>query len=238
MKRLLFYIAIAAFPIFIFGQKPGHSTSSLRLFENSRPFTLPDGEGNNLEIPLETIEGSPYLTEEFYPGKVYSNNQNTGTFLIRYNIYNDVMEVKLKDDVIQEVIVNPEVKIAIGTSRFEVHDFMDRYNNLVMGYFEILEDGENIDLLLKHNSVFTPREPPISGNHKPKKPEFEYSSDYYLFFNNQNRPVKIKKLKEKRILELLNDKKNAKTIIEENNLDLRNEKDLRKLIISLNGTSI
>ena len=148
------------------------------------------------------------------------------------------MEVKLKDDVIQEVIVNPEVKIAIGTSRFEVHDFMDRYNNLVMGYFEILEDGENIDLLLKHNSVFTPGEPPISGNHKPKKPEFEYSSDYYLFFNNQNRPVKIKKLKEKRILELLNDKKNAKTIIEENNLDLRNEKDLRKLITSLNGTSI
>ena len=235
MKRILFYIVIAVFPIFLFGQKPA---SSLRLFENSRPFTLPDGEGNNLDIPLENIEGSPYLTEEFYPGKVYTNNTNPGTFLVRYNIYNDVMEVKFEDDLIQEVAVNPEIKVAIGTSRFSVHEYMDRYNNLVAGYFEILEDGENIDLLLKHNSVFTPGEPPISGNHKAKEPEFEYSRDYYLFFNNENRPEKIKKLKEKRILELLDDKKTARTIIEENNLNLREEEDLRKLVDLLDSVSI
>lgn len=238
MKKIAIVLSFILFiPLILLGQKPGQTGTNMRLFENSRPLNLPDGEGNNLEIPLEQIEGSPYLNEGFFPGKIYNNQENQGTFLIRYNIYNDVMEIQFAENSIQELIVDPDLKVSINTSRFRVHDYLDDYNNLSQGYFEILEDGEQIDLLVKHRVVFSPAEPARSGYHKAKKNEFDYSKEFYLFFNDENKPVKIKKLKEKRVLELLDKKKEAREIIAEEQLDLGEAKDLRKLINRLNQIS-
>ena len=238
MKKIFHSICILIiFPALLIAQKPGQTGTTMRLFENSRPLNLPDGEGNNLEIPLDQIEGSPYLREGFFPGKIYKNQENQGTFLIRYNIYNDVMEIQFAENSIQELIVDPSLKVSITTSRFRVHDYLDDYNNLTQGYFEILEDGDQVDLLVKHKVVFSPAEPAKSGYHKAKKNEFDYSKEYYLYFNNENRPVLIKKLKEKRVLDVLDNKKEAGNIIEEQDLDLSKVKDLRKLINQLNQIS-
>lgn len=235
MKKWFFLSVLFLIPVFLFSQKPGQTGTNMRLFENNRPLSIFDFQENNFEIPLESITGSPYLNEEFYSGKIFNEDENTGTFLIRYNIYNDVMEVKLDKNSIQELIIDPEIKVSIGTTRFRVHNYKDNYNNLVPGYFQIIEEGDKIDLLQKHHVTFSPAEPPKSGYHKPKKPEFEYSKEYYLYFNDGRKLEKIKKLNEKRLLGLLNDKAATKKLIRKNNLDLKTPEDLRKLIRELNS---
>lgn len=237
MKKWLFLFVVLLIPLSLLSQKPGQTGTTMRLFENSRPLSLYDYQGNNFEIPLESIERSPYLHEEFLRGKIYNGNENSGTFLIRYNIYKDVMEVKFEQNSIQEVILDPLIKVSINTSRFRVHNYKDHYNNLVPGYFEIIEEGNQAELLLKHRVIFSPAELPKSGYHKPEKAEFEYSQDYYLFFNDDKNPVQIKKLKEKRVLDLLDEKTTAKKLIRENDLDLSKVEDLRELIRELNKLS-
>lgn len=235
MKIQLFLLLICVTGV-IHAQKPGQA-GSLRLFENNRPFTLPDGQGNDLELTIDQIEGSPYLKNEFLPGKIYHKDENAGTFLIRYNIYNDVMEIKFEQNDIQELLVDPNLKTSIGTSRFMVYQYIDDLNNPTKGYFEILSDGKRIDLLKKHHIKFSPGAPAKSSFHKPTNPEFKYSSDYYFLFKDQDRPVKIKKLKESRILELLTDEKTAKDLIKNENLDISKERDLIKLVEELNKVS-
>ena len=236
-NKRLFGFLFLILPLISWGQKPGHSNTNMRLFENSRPLNLPDGLGNNLDIPIENIKGSPYLYDKFVPGKVFSQGENAGTFLIRYNVYNDVMEIQFENDDIQELIIDHSIKVSMGTNRFVVHNYLDVYNNLEPGYFEILEDGENLDLLVKHQVVFVPGKPARSSFHKAQEAEFEYTKDYYLYFNNDNRPQKIKKLKEKMVLEVLDDPEAAMKVIGKNKLDLDKEEDLRKLVRELNSLS-
>lgn len=236
MKKLLL-IFLAIVPIFSIAQKPGQA-GSLRLFENNRPFSLPDGQGNNLDIPLEQIEGSPYLKKQFLPGKVYEADKNAGTFLMRYNIYNDVMEIMFKENEIQELLIHPRVKASIGTSRFIVHDYLDNLNNKSKGYFEILSNGDKINLLKKHRVKFSPGEPAKTSFHKATKPKFEYLKEYYFRFREEELPIRIKKLKENHILYLLKEHGIAKEIIQAQNLDIRKEKDLIKLVEELNNSSI
>ncbi|MUP47318.1 hypothetical protein E0K83_16370 [Gramella sp. BOM4] len=235
MKNIILLLAFIGISSFCWAQKPGHTNTNFRLFENSRPLNLPDGMGNNLDIPIENIEGSPYYYEDFVPGKVFSQGENAGTYLMRYNVYNDVMEVKLDEGDIQELIIDHSIKIAMGENRFVVHNYNDLYNNVKPGYFEILEDGEHIDLLVKHHVTFIPGKPAKSSFHKAQEPEFDYTKDYYIYYNDDEMPAQIKKLKEKKVLEILKDKELAREIIEKNDLDLDKEDDLKKLVKELNA---
>lgn len=188
----------------------------------------------NTPVPIEELTGSPYLNENFVIGQIFEDEDSRGKFLIRYNIYNDVMEALMDENQIMEIKKDPMVKIFLSGRRFTVHNYVTE-TGIKDGYFEILEDGDKIDLLVKHKRIFKPGERAKTSFHVEKKPELEEETSYYIFHNNENAPIHIKRLKEKYVLDALSlDNKKIKALIKSNDLKVKTENDLKILIQLIN----
>ncbi|MCM8569287.1 hypothetical protein NE848_07845 [Gramella jeungdoensis] len=192
----------------------------------------------NTPIPLSEMDGSPYLKEEFIKGQIFQADSSLGAYFLRYNIYNDVMEVLTQDDKIMELRKSPSLKVFINNKRFKVLPYLNSEKKIEQAYFEIMEDGKRIDLLKKHSCTYIPGERAKTSFHVEKKPELESSIDYYLFFNNENLPSKIERLNERNIIKQLGiDKKEIMNLVKRNDLNLRDIEDVNKLVTLINSTS-
>ena len=70
----------------------GNNPAGIEWFNELRRKTAVLGEFE--KVRLEDIEGSVYLNESFAKGKVFYNNEFYQTFLLRYDAYNDEVEIK------------------------------------------------------------------------------------------------------------------------------------------------
>ncbi len=120
------------------------------------------------------VKGSPYQYNDFINGVFYLQDSSKIILPIRYNIYEDKMEYKIKDVIYS--VGNPEIvqKIEIGQSVFIYNP-----NLFKGGFFEIVESGKCI-LMHKMVVVFKPAEgpKPIVGEDIPaqfvRKPDIVY----------------------------------------------------------------
>ncbi|MCG9971897.1 hypothetical protein [Christiangramia crocea] len=189
----------------------------------------------NTAIPISELEGSPYLKEEFVQGQIFEAGNSLGSFYIRYNIYNEVMEILTENDKVMELRKSPSLNVYLNNRRFRVLPYLNPDNKVEQVYFEILEDGNRVNFLRKHYRNFHPGQRAKTSFHVEKKPELEASTSYYFHFNNENLPVEIKKLNERNIINSLNiNKKEIVGLIEKNDLNLKRIEDVNKLIALLN----
>ncbi len=189
----------------------------------------------NTAIPLNEMEGSPYMEETFRNGQIFEADSSRGNYLLRYNIFNDVMEVLMDDKDIMELRKERDVKVFLSNKPYKVYHYISPEGEPSRGYFEILEDGQRVDFLRKYFRVFEPGERAKTSFHVEKKPRFEASEEYYFYFNNENVPVEIKKLKKKYVTSILEDNGiQADDYIKEADLNLDEEADVIKLVQYLN----
>ena len=106
------------------------------------------------ELTLADINGSPYLNDEFIEGAVFttSKTQYVGVPL-RYNIYNDQVEFRSSDGLVQ-ALAAPEVveKIEMGELLLEFIPYIN-VKKIRRGFFTVLEKG-NVSLYARHRVVF------------------------------------------------------------------------------------
>lgn len=189
---------------------------------------------NNIEHQLrrdmitETpyIDGSPYLNDEFVSGKIITTDSLLYKNVpLRYNIFNDDMEILIGSSQDPRVITDPRnyLYFSINERSFSYYTYTER-NSAQQGYFEVLNKGY-CQVLVRRRVIFEDREQ-ARGYADAKPARFEEMPDqYYLKFGDKI-PVEVR-LRRRAILNVFGDKRQEiSDFIRDQNLNFRNVDDL------------
>lgn len=179
-------------------------------------------------LNTESIEGSPYLSNDFTTGTIFTTNgYKVVDIPIRYNIYNDDLEFKTPENQIL-AIAKPETvtRADFGTYQMTYRNYMSGSKEKA-GYFVVVEEGKAT--LLTKPQVFFQKEEPGDGI-KPGKPaKFVSQGDLIYVSLNQQPAVRINKKKD--IYEALKtNTKELEAFVKENDLKTTKTEDLQKLV--------
>jgi hypothetical protein len=181
------------------------------------------------------VEGSPYLTKDYNKGTVKLANGSTyKDILIKYNQIDDVIYFQRGDDVLSFVEPVKEFTIAYikGAKALNGH-YRNGYpaigKNTEKSFYEALTDGTA--QLLKRTSKYIIKNKPYNSATETQTINEDIS--YYIFADSKMTLIKKDK---KYILPALNNKQTElDTFIKSNNLNLKNDDDLTRLVVYYNS---
>lgn len=193
---------------------------------------IDDSNFNKLysNVDLSKIEGSPYMDNEFQIGKVYNRiTKNVSNFLLRYNNYNDEIQIKVGDDNNSRVLIkSKDYFVMLNNSKI----FYEKYqikNNIETGYFILKYTGKSSKLFEKKYKTYEAAKPSKDSFHISTPAKFKDNTAYYIQSTNDEvlRPISSSK---KAVLDNFpTHKKELKTYIKSENINLKDENDLKKL---------
>lgn len=216
------------------------SVSNIILSQPTRNSTLDDFyskkmietnlSGNHYDI--SNIMGSPYLNNDFQTGDILttSNTYYDGISL-RYNIYNDDMEYKGKDENIYSLEKSTITIVNIGDTEF-IYKAYSNNGTIGRSFFEVLSKGKIT--LLKQYHVRFEQEQPAKAFADPVPAKFNSTrSDYYILIG-EHEPKRISNFKD--MIELLPDQKSEiEKYIKSNKLKFGSQEDISKIIAYYNS---
>lgn len=204
-----------------------------RLTDFMRQLESPNLNG---DYGWEDIKGSPYLTDGFTMGTIQFNDDEPSTYLMRYNVYTDVIEVNSGDDNVGALLKANYITVRLNDKTFKTYDVYNENGVIVQKYMEVLSEANGIALLKGYNKELKEGQKAATSYHKDKAPSIVNAETYYIK-SGASAPVAIEKLKEKYVLAAFDSKvsKKMETIIEEEDIKIKSEKDVVKLIKAYNG---
>lgn len=120
-------------------------------------------------INLSETEGTPYENETFVFGRAISEKMDISSpYLMRYNIYNDVIEVEDKDQ-INSLKKSLDLYAVISNKEYHYKEYADESERINKGYFILLYSGGNIELFLRKTQKYKEPKPP-KNSFQPKEP--------------------------------------------------------------------
>lgn len=175
---------------------------------------------------LSNVLGSPFYSESFSLGTVYTNGGKSFDAYLRYDAYNDEMQMKNNEEIIA-LLKLENSKVKLGNELFEVFSFL--YNDSEqIGYFIILSQSGNTKLFKHKRKKIVEGFKAQNSYTTDKPPMFKDEISYYIMKGSKLKSVSLSKRK---ILELLNDKrKELDNYISEKKLKLRNEDDFIEIV--------
>jgi len=197
-----------------------------KLYEDFRQQQLING------ISEVIYEGSPYLSNNSSNNALVYNQNKISDLILRYNIYNDIMEVEKEGQFYQIPKSNLFSDFTIDEHHFKLISYFngEKQKN---GYLEVLSDTNKISLFKKHQITLLKAEKP--GAYKDAQPaRFKPSNPIYYISVNDNDLVPCKS--ENELFELFPQyKSQLKIYLKKNKLKFRNEMDIVKTIIYLDS---
>lgn len=188
----------------------------------------------NLDPASSKIEGSPYDHDEFFKGDIYYDvNWRYPGIPMRYNIFNDEMEIKPEgQDQVYAIIPEKRIKkITIQSDTFVIADY-ELKRDLVSGYFKELAHGK-VDLLAKPRVDFREKEVD-KGFVEPQPDRFIRMQDDYYVRKNGKMAEKLPSLK--KLIEFIGDhQKQLEEYAKENKISGGNIEDLIQFISYYNA---
>lgn len=172
-------------------------------------------------LPLEqeednTYKGSPYLNDNFLPGSITLEGKEPVEVLLRYNVLNEEMEIKVdpaKPDIFR---LNRNQSILYDIPPFQYSLQSIRYNGKeVKGYFGKGFQGKKVSLLVKPTVEYTEAEK-AKGYGSDVPASIKIKQEYYIV--SADGRVENVRLKEKDIKKLF-DSDQVKDYFKKNSLD-------------------
>ena len=171
------------------------------------------------------VEGSPYLNEDFTVGTVYIENEQPYQAQMRYNAYQDEIQVKSTKG-ISSLFKRAYVWALIGGEMFKIEEYETR-GQTTKGYFIELNEGQ-ARLLKRIVHEFKEAEEATSSYSKGKPPRFDQEITYYLSIKGA--PAKEVKLRKKDILAYLANNGDTENYAKKNKLKLKTEEEVIRLL--------
>ncbi len=182
----------------------------------------------NKNLTLEDIKGNPYLVEKFEIGILkYTDSTEIGKLPMRYNAYNDEIEVDYQDGakLLSKFI---PISVIVNDKEFRILDYMDN-SSTKKGFFIEKLRNTNCSLYVRYEKTLKLPEEAKTSFHKSESPKFIEKKHYYIQFVNQT-PIRLKLKKSKILQHFKLHQKKLKEFCSEKKLDLKNENDLIILI--------
>lgn len=192
-------------------------------------------EKNGSELDLSKIKGSPYKDENFIDGFVYikdSDSRITAGF--RYNIYNDAIEfIDTKDQSIKALHKKEGMDFTFGDESY-IYKNKDTSKNIKSGYYKVLLMNEDAtSLFVKYSCDFIQEIPAPTPLQQATLAEFKTKTSYYILIEGIMKDLPKSK---KKIIEVFSSHRSEmKTYISKNKLNVKNEKDLIRIVSYYNS---
>lgn len=183
-----------------------------------------------IESPKNTlteasIEGSPYLNDEFINGTVYTTDKKKVVDIpLRYNIYNDNLEFKMPTGEIMEIAKPESVERAEFGKIKMIYHLSDSKE---AGFFKLISEGK-VSLLAKPD-IFFQKATKEAAYKEAQPPRFIQKPEIPYLKNNENVVVKIKGKKDL-INEFSDHKNEVEAFIKKNKIKASNQDDLIKVV--------
>ena len=131
-------------------------------------------------VDLKSIKGSPYENDEFLMGRAMSDNLNiSNPYFMRYNIYNDVIEIKDKEQSV-EMSKSSDVYALINDREYHYESYSDESGKLKKGYFILLYKGEQLALYARKTQRYKDVVKAKTSYHQDVPAAFVDSKDYSM----------------------------------------------------------
>ena len=179
----------------------------------------------------ENYKGTPYHSDNFLTGNVYIENELIlSNVALRYNAIAD--EIEFKESLNSN---DKEVKALVKSKEIYAKIMKDIFVFIPSeGYYLVVFDGDNFSLLKKVTKKYFPAKKAKNNYERSTLAEFEDRFSYSIFTRN-GEMMEFPKSKSKKLKVFGNSEKLIKDYIKEKDLDLNKEKDLKKVIIYLDG---
>jgi len=228
MKKVLFLL----FVFFTMADSLNAQTMLNGLMDNFRFNKITEGTYSRNNLKLTDIQGTPYLDEEFIPGKITTGEGVVYTDIpLRYNGYSDELEFQKGVD---SYIFDPKTIVKRAEFGGLVFGCMEYYEGkkIQNGFFGILAMGK-ATLLVKYTVKFLEKEA-VKAFVEPKPARFDPPvKDYYLTIDGT--PANFISGK-KGLLELFGTHKGEmESFISKNKLSIKKDNDLTKIVVYFNG---
>lgn len=170
----------------------------------------------------KNIIGSIYINPEFSTAKISKQESN---FQLRYDAYNDEMELKTLDDN-RYLLKKPELEVAFSKTSKTYRVFSNDNNNC---FFVVLLKGDEISLLSKETITFNEESKPETGYDTYSPPTLKRNQDIIYIGYKNNTAYELPSNK-KEIIALFSSKsKDIKDFAKINNLNFNKKEDLIKI---------
>jgi hypothetical protein len=182
------------------------------------------------KIDLSSVEGSPYEQETFVLGKVSEQlTNNSMNYYLRYNIYNDEIQMKLNldDEKIVGLIKSLNHYAVINNKEYHYMSYSNNNKNINEGYFILASNDTKNSIYLKKIVKFKEGQPEKDSFRKAIPSAFKNFERYYY---QKDRVLFQIPTKKKEILVLFSEEKeDLKKFMKTEKINLKDEKDLIKL---------
>lgn len=205
----------------------------------SNDFLFSGVRNSEVTVDWKNSSGSPYLNESFSPCKLYSNDEQLGSFYYRYNAYSDEIELKesLSNPQISSLVQNKQFRLFDGPNTYTYNTMVSKKNEHSEGHLNLLEDGEHFSLFRKDFVTFKKGAPAANSMVKATPDKFtNFTEFYYVDKSSGNEHAYFLDNNIKNFLnsQKKSEKEKIKTIIKEQNLNTKKEADLIVLFKLLN----
>ena len=177
-------------------------------------------------------EGSRYLFDDFKLAKIEGY---PGSYLIRFNVFDDVVELKKEANALQSLSKQKHYQIEFldGSGTYETRSYIAKDNAIKHTFFKKIHSSPKFALFKNFRTIFEPAKPPKSG-YEPETPaKFKRKESSFYVLDLQS--------KAEHLLELPKKKKTFATIfgtrskaisdfIKKERLKLNSEEDLVRIL--------
>lgn len=191
------------------------------------------------EVNYDEFRGSPYTSNDFQNTSLFYKDELVGSIFYRFNSLNQEIEIKTTnspEEGVRALGRDKGISIIIDGRPMSFKTFIDKNNRTTNGYLVTLEDTGNYKLYKRYHATFQEGLKAANSFAKDVPAKFTQYVEYYLEKEGANR-VDYIKLKKGSVLKTVGgEKRNAlNDYIKDNELNLRKEGDLVKVIQFLNS---
>lgn len=147
-------------------------------------------------VNFDIIKGSPYENNNFLMGLLVDEvgHKNVNTYL-RYNIYNDEVEIKeaLYIPKTSALLKQKEISCVINGVAYKYLTFTNESNIEMDGYLKVLYAGKNYSAYQHLSSHFTPKQAAENSFVPGVAPTFDTKSQYFIQQGDSISPLPYKR---------------------------------------------
>lgn len=208
----------------------GNNPAALNWFQDLRNKTAKLGAYQTLG--LEDIQGTVYLEENFKKGYIYYRYTLYGEYELRYDAFNDEVELRRENgNSIEALHKNEVISCQIEDEKFHYLAFKIFSNEIRKGYLITLHQGKNYTLYIRKEKIFKEGKPAKTSLGSSFPPRFLDEQTYFVSVD-KGIPFQIRNSK-KDILKLVdgNHRQRFKTFLKEKNLNIKEQSHLIQALV-------
>lgn len=173
-------------------------------------------ENGKVDFSNKNIEGSPYLYEEFSPGKIIQEGEKNINAYFRYNALQDVVEIKIKPNQ-NEIFILPrsdKFEFKLTDYTFFLNKMITKEGEVLAGYKLKYYESDTLLFIGKSNSIITAAKTAETTYDISMPSKIKTKINYFVSFNGE--PLVEVRIKEKDFRNLLEDSPKMKSYFKEN----------------------